>query len=991
MDIVQKLIMQTYLGNEKKAVQNPLIEYVKDTKENYFTSEGKNFLFTLGWEYIKPSESLGLRGGETGYFYNELLINQLVKLNSGFMDRTLAEEVIKKLKRVHPNIQGNHEIWQWIKGLKTVYVPHEKREHNVTLIDSVNILRNTFHVTDEFSFTNGTHTIRFDIVFLINGIPLLFVETKSATKVEGIKEALRQVKRYHRECPEVLSQFQIYNVTHILKYLYSVTWNLSSKWLFDWKNEIKGEYELLVKSFFDKKRVIKLLTDYILFTKKDGELQKIVLRPHQIRAVEKCVVRSQDEKKPRGLIWHTQGSGKTYTMIVTAKKLITNPLFENPTILMLVDRNELETQLFGNLSSAGFEEVKVTTSKRNLRDLLHHDYRGLIVTMIHKFDNMPENINTRKNIFILVDEAHRTTGGKLGNYLTGALPNATMIGFTGTPIDKTSYGKGTFITFGKYDPPKGYIDKYNISESIEDGTTIPLNYTIAPNQLLVDKVTLNKEFLDLVTAEGMSDIEKLNKVLEKAVNLRTIMKKPERMQKIAEFVVEHFKSNVEPLGYKAFLVTVDREACAKYKRELDKLLPTDYSKVVYSSGYNDDELLSKYHLSTTHEKQIRKDFIREETLPKILIVTEKLLTGFDAPILYCIYLDKPMRDHVLLQAIARVNRPYEDKKGRDKPSGFVLDFVGIFDNLEKALAFDSTDISGVINDIKLLKNRFCEIIIIAKEKYFSLFKGLSRDKAVDAIFEYFQDEETRKEYYIFFKEISDIYDILSPDSFLRPYINDMELLLRIYKIARQWDMDIVDIDDEFSSKTVELIHKHTYVGRSIELIEEIYTIDENTLKKIEESHLTDKEKVFNLIRSLQNTIEVEKGNIPVLISIGEKAEEIIERYKNRQLSTLQTLENLKNIVIEIQNARKERTQHIDMTDDTFTLYWILKDTSIKDPRNKAIEFYNETLKHYQHWRSSEKQEREIKQNLFSMFIKSGMQNITKIKNTVDKIIKVFKS
>ena len=983
--------MKYNLGNEKKAVQNPLIEYVKDTKKNYFTSEGKNFLFTLGWEYIKASESLGLRGGETGYFYNELLINQLVKLNSGFMDRTLAEEVIKKLKRVHPNIQGNHEIWQWIKGLKTIYVPHEKREYNVTLIDSVNILRNTFHVTDEFSFSNGTHTIRFDIVFLINGIPLLFVETKSATKVEGIKEALRQVKRYHRECPEMLSQFQIYNVTHILKYLYSVTWNLSSKWLFDWKNEIKGEYELLVKSFFDKKRVIKLLTDYILFTEKDEVLQKIVLRPHQIRAVEKCVVRSQDEKKPRGLIWHTQGSGKTYTMIVTAKKLLTNPLFENPTILMLVDRNELETQLFGNLSSAGFEEVKVTTSKRNLRSLLQHDYRGRIVTMIHKFDNMPENINTRKNIFILVDEAHRTTGGKLGNYLTGALPNATMIGFTGTPIDKTSYGKGTFITFGKYDPPKGYIDKYNIAESIEDGTTLPLNYTIAPNQLLVDKVTLNKEFLDLVTAEGMSDIEELNKVLEKAVNLRTIMKKPERIQKIAEFVVEHYKSNVEPLGYKAFLVAVDREACAKYKEELDKLFPSEYSKVVYSSGYNDGELLSKYHLSKTHEKQIRKDFIREETLPKILIVTEKLLTGFDAPILYCIYLDKPMRDHVLLQAIARVNRPYEDKKGRHKPSGFVLDFVGIFDNLEKALAFDSTDISGVINDIKLLKNRFIEMITIAKEKYFSIFKSLSRDKAVDAIFEYFQDEEIRMEYYKFFEEITDIYDILSPDSFLRPYINDMEMLLRIYKIARQWDMDIVDIDDEFSSKTVKLIHKHTYISDSIDMIEEIFTIDENTLKKIEESHLTDKEKVFNLIRSLQNTIEAEKGNIPVLISIGERAEEIIEHYRNRQLSTLQTLENLKNIIIEIQNARKERVQRSYMTDDTFTLYWILKNIPIKDPQNKAIEFYNKTLKHYQHFRSSEKQERVIKQNLFSMFLKSGMKNINEIKKTVDKIIKVFKS
>ena len=263
-------------------------------------------------------------------------------------------------------------------------------------------------------------------------------------------------------------------------------------------------YEDLVKTFFDRKQLIKTLLEFILFTRQDDELRKVVLRPHQMRAVNKLLDRAKDPEKTRGLIWHTQGSGKTYTMIVAAEKILKNPSFKNPTVIMLVDRNELESQLFGNLSSCGIEHVEVARSKKHLRELLAEDRRGLIVSMIHKFEGMPANINRRKNIFVLIDEAHRTTGGDLGNYLMGALPNATYIGLTGTPIDKTSYGKGTFVIFGRDDPPLGYLDKYGIAESIEDGTTVKLHYTLAPNELKVDRELLENEFLELAEAQGIS-------------------------------------------------------------------------------------------------------------------------------------------------------------------------------------------------------------------------------------------------------------------------------------------------------------------------------------------------------------------------------------------------------------------------------------------------------------------------------------------------------
>lgn len=976
------------LGGEKYSVQKPLINYVKEEFAEYVSEDGNKVFLKLGWEYVSPEEALRLRGGKTGLVFREIFINQMQKLNPGFMDHLLAEEVIKKLETILPNIEGNFSSWEYLKGIKTIFVPNEKRERNIKF-HSENIDRNLFQVTEEFEFSNGTKTIRPDIVFLINGLPVLFIETKAAYKIEGISEALEQVKRYHRECPELLAILQVYALTHLSRYYYSATWNTSEKLLFNWKEETSGNFESLVKTFFDRDRVIKLLLDFIMFTRQDDELKKIILRPHQIRAVNKIVERAENREKRRGLIWHTQGSGKTYTMIVAAQKILTNPLFENPTVIMLVDRNELESQLFGNLAALGIENVEVAESKKHLQNLLSRDRRGLIVTMIHKFEDIPENINLRKNIFILVDEAHRTTGGKLGNYLMGAIPNATYLGFTGTPIDKTQYGKGTFIVFGKDDPPKGYLDKYSIAESIEDGTTVPLYYTLAPNELQVDKEVLEREFLDLTEAEGMSDIEELNQVLEKAVTLKNMLKNGERVEKVANYIVDHYQKNIEPMGYKAFVVAVDREACARYKEELDKYLPPDYSKVVYSPFYNDPPELSKYHLSEIEEKRIRNAFRKPDELPKILMVTEKLLTGFDAPILYGMYLDKPMRDHVLLQAIARVNRPYEDDEGRKKSSGFVLDFVGIFDNLEKALAFDSQDIEGIVQDIEVLKKRFAEEMKKARENYLILIEGKTQDKAFEAVLEHFRDEERRKEFYKFFKELSAIYEIISPDAFLRPYVDDYETLSRMYKsLIENYERGIL-IDREFTRKTARLVQKHTRSG-VIGPTLDIYEIDEETLRRIEKSKASDTEKIFNLIKSIAFTVEKGGGKSPYLISIAERAELIARLYETRQKTTQETLEELKKIIEEINSARREQLEK-GMSADIFTIYWMIKERGFKEAEAIANEM-REVLAKYHHWQKSERYEREVRSKLYEVILHLCPTDIPKkVSEVVQNIMDILKA
>lgn len=951
--------------SERRVVQETLIKYARE----------------MGWEYINPEECLRQRRGKEGKLLLDVFISQVQKLNPDAVDFSRAEELSGQLERIHPSIEGNFASWEYLRGLRTVFVPEEKREKDVTLMDFENDNNNLYHVTDELTFYNGTHTIRADVVFFINGIPVIIIETKSASRLEGVAEAVDQLKRYHWQAPELLALLQLFNVTHLVSYYYGATWNLGRKSLFNWKDEKAGDFETLVKSFVHPQRILRVIRDFILFTRQDRELKKVVLKPHQMRATEKVLKRAEDKEKRRGLIWHTQGSGKTFTMITAAQKLIKEPRYENPTVILLVDRNELETQLYGNLVDCGIPSVEVAGTKRELKKLLENDRRGLLVSMIHKFDGMPENINTRDNIFILVDEAHRTTGGHLGNYLMGALPRATYIGFTGTPIDKTSYGKGTFKIFGT-DDPEGYLDKYSIAESIEDGTTVPLHYTVAPNELQVDRETLEEEFLSLVDIEGVSDVEELNKTLEKAVTLRNMLKNKDRIEEVAKYVADHYRKYIEPLNYKAFLVGVDREACAFYKEALDKHLPTEYSRVVYSPFHNDPPHLARYHLSNEEESQVRTQFRKPEELPKILIVTEKLLTGYDAPILYCMYLDKPMRDHVLLQAIARVNRPYEDEEGIKKPAGFVVDFVGIFENLEKALKFDSQDVEGTIEDIDLLKDRFKDLMKEGKDKYLSLLRShYSPDKTQEKILEHFRDEERRHSYYQYFREISSIYEILSPDPFLREYLNNYRDLTYMYNLLRAAYEKTPVIDPELSRKTARLVQEHSHTG-AVQITLDIYEIDDKLLKKIQEDQETsDTVKVFNILKSIENLVNKRVTSEPYLIDIGERAEKIAQSYKDRQKTTQQTLEELEELIRDTNQVRKEVAEK-GLSGRMSVVYWLLKPKT-QNPEKVVVEM-EKVFNKFPHWIKDESQSRRVRREIYKELIKEGADGS---KELVDKILK----
>ena len=383
---------------------------------------------------------------------------------------------------------------------------------------------------------------------------------------------------------------------------------------------------------------------------------------------------------------------------------------------------------------------------------------------------------------------------------------------------------------------------------------------------------------------------------------------------------QHFRENVEPMGFKAFLVAVDRPACAAYKCELDKLLPPEYSKVVYSPYYNDPADMKEYYLGEDEEKQVRKDFLKKGSLPKILIVTQKLLTGFDAPILYCMYLDKPMRDHVLLQAIARVNRPYEDDDGLVKPCGFVLDFVGIFEKLEKALAFDSDVVASIIKNIDTLRMLFKTYMEDVAKPYLSLAQGWD-DKSKEKAIEYFADKEVRETFFRFFKQVQNIYDILSPDAFLRPYIDGYQDLARLYGLVRNSYSDLY-VDKELTDKTKDLLRQKT-TGGDIEPPGAIHRLGPRELAAIRRSGTSDRTKILNLRKIIAIVALKDGAKDPFLRLIGERAKALAQAYEDRQIETQETLARFMNLAQQYIDSDEERRK-LGLDENAFAIYNLLK-------------------------------------------------------------------
>ncbi len=954
-----------------------------------------------------------MRGGDDGTMFRGELETALRRFNPWMTDDAIRS-VIENLDALPATIEGNRQVLAWLRGQRQWFDDEADRYRRVYLIDFETPGNNSFHVTWEWTLRSmARKSNRADVIFLINGVPVAIVEHKNPKDADAIEHGVTQLQRYEIETPELMGMAQIFNVTHLFDYWYGVTWNISRRYMARWKESPDDSYRFAVQSFFEPTDFLRTLRDWILFYVEDDEMRKSVLRQHQRRAVELIIERCSEPNKQRGLIWHTQGSGKTFTLLTSARLILERkPEFRTPTVVVVVDRTELEGQLSGwvdrLLGEMQQQDIPVwrAESRAELRDLLQSDKRGLIISMIHKFEGIEKDTNTRDNIYVFIDEAHRSVAKDLGTYLMGALPNATIIGFTGTPIARTEYGDGTFKIFGK-DDDLGYLDKYTIAESIEDETTLPIRHTMAPSDLTVPVEQLDKEFFELADSEGVTDIDELNRVLDRAIDLRTFLSADDRVEKVAAFVAEHFRDNVDPLGYKAFLVAVNRETCAKYKRALDKHLPAEWSTPIYTHDADDivrRPLVAELQLSAEREADTRLMFKKANTEPKILIVTDKLLTGFDAPLLYCMYLDKPMRDHVLLQAIARVNRPYVDSEGISKSIGLVVDFVGVLRELKKALQFDSSDVSGAIESLDILMDDLQSKLKQAQGKY--LRRG-SNAKDADTIsddgepfgfdrqdadsdlervvYQHFLDPDARKAFFTAFKEIEALWEILSPSSELRDHLDTFKKLAELYAAVREAFSVRTVFDLDLARKTRGLVER----SASLEALGDSsrsLTFDSRTLERLRHEPGPTEPKVFNFVRSFQREIsDIE----PVLKPLKDRAEQILSDIGDLKTSGMQAMEMLAALVGEKEAALKA-AKNSDLTTRGFSVFWSLKDSQALDsagisPFGLAREV-DAIIARFPNARVNTDEERQLRMALYSPLLDlSGDERA----RTVDRVIEIL--
>jgi type I restriction enzyme R subunit len=885
----------------------------------------------IGWTPLTPEVAKQKRGGEAGMLLRDELKAKLREFNP-WLSADAVRAIIETLDAIPATVEGNRQMLAWLRGENGWYDEAEKRHRTVRLIDFERADANVFHVSWEWALKPPARKgNRADVMFTVNGIPVCIVEHKNPKDGDAIERGIKQLRRYELETPELIGAPQIFNVTHLLDYWYGVTWSATRCDMARWKQTPDEAYRFAVQSFFEPTDFLRTLQHWILFYVKDSETRKSILRQHQRRAIDAIVARCADSAKTRGLIWHTQGSGKTFTLLTAARLILEQKdKFQNATVILVVDRTELEGQLKGWVERLLGEMQKqdIATRRANtkaeLQELLDAEFRGLVVSMIHKFEAIRKDSSIRENIYVFIDEAHRSVAKDLGTYLMASVPNETIIGFTGTPIAETEQGRGTFKIFGAEDEA-GYLDKYSIKESIADETTLPIKHVLAPSTMTVAADRLDREFFALAGAEDVTDIEELNKILDRAVGLRTFLKADDRVANVAGFIAEHFRENVLPLHYKAFVVAVDREACAKYKVALDKLLPAEWTAAVYTESAADVvdlPLVAQLQLSDEREKDVRLLFTRSDSDPKILIVTDKLLTGYDAPLLYCMYLDKPMRDHVLLQAIARVNRPYVDKSDVQKRVGLIVDFVGVLRELKKALQFDSSDVDGVIEDLDLLMRDLLEKIAKAAAEYLDAGEGGDADERLERlVYGRFLDPEPRKAFFEAFKDIENLWEILSPSKGLVDHIGTYKRLTQLYAAVRNAYAEKVGFVADLAYKTRRLIEEAA-IQEGLGRLTKSVTFDVKTLEALRGDKGTDEGKVFNLVRGLQKEIDDDADAAPVLQPLKDRAERILKDLESRNTTGLAAIDLLAALAVERDSAMKAAKES-RLSAKAFSVYWLL--------------------------------------------------------------------
>lgn len=868
-----------------------------------FSRQGRK-LNGLGWHYL-TSQQLPRQPQEV--FVESLVREALIRLNPEIAaNPERVEEVLYRLRAIVLSvrsdglIRANEEFTAWFRGERTMPFGQNHEHTTVRLIDFEHPENNQWVVTTQYTFRAGAIEKRADLVLLVNGFPLVLIEAKTPVRqaVSWVDGALQVHDDYEKNVPELFAcnVFSVATEGKDLRYgSIRMPIELWGPWRMDDDALPQGLSDLqqAVCSLLRPAVVLDILSNYTLFaTDKKKRRLKIVCRYQQFEAGNRIVDRVIAGYPKKGLIWHFQGSGKSLLMVFAAQKMRMEPQLKNPTVLIVVDRIDLDAQISSTFHASDIPNLVKAETREELERLLKQDTRKIIITTIFKFAEADGVLNDRENIIVLVDEAHRTQEGDLGMKMRSALPNAFLFGFTGTPINKVD--RNTFYAFGADEDEQGYMSRYGFEESIRDGATLPLHFEPRLVELHIDKEGIDEAYAELTG--NLSDLDR-DALAKAASKTAVLVKTTDRIEKICGDIAQHYQANVEPNGFKGMVVTYDQESCLLYKDELEKHLPPESIEVIISATGN-DERFKPYDRTRDQEEKLL-DRYRDPNAPlKILIVTAKLLTGFDAPILQAMYLDKPVKDHTLLQAICRTNRTY----GSKKTHGLIVDYLGAFDDVAKALEFDEEGFRQVVSNIAKLREELPGAI----QKCLAYFMGCDRTvtgyEGLIAAQDCLPNNDVRDEFAADYSVLSKLWEALSPDPILQQYETDYRWLSQVYVSVQPTTGMGKLVWHALGAKTLELIHENVSVEAIRDDLDEI-VLDAELLEVVlntPDPKKKSKEIEIKIVRRLRKHM----GN-PRYKALSERLESLKERHEQGQLLSVAFLKELLDLARELLETEKE--------------------------------------------------------------------------------------
>ncbi|WP_139856652.1 type I restriction endonuclease subunit R [Aequorivita sinensis] len=953
------------------------------------------FFQKMGYQYYN-----GVTEGErldiTETILKDRLLSAIKRLNPW-----INENNLNKVYSLITSVTGtslmeiNEKIWHLIKGgthtVKQV-IDGVENFHPVHFIDYSKPDNNDFLIVNQIKYHGGAQHSIPDLVVYINGLPIAIIECKSPKANNAWDTAYSDLKHYQENSEKLFHFNQIcvglwrdggkYGAIGSPQQFFSV-YKPSKGEDLSFLGEEPTVQDILIYSLFRKERILDIIRHFVLFEIEEGRTIKKLPRYQQLRATNKTIARLKEDEG--GVVWHTQGSGKSLTMAFITRKLQAPEYgFNNPTILVLTDRKDLDRQITTTFQNVGFKNVKQATSVAHLQKLLSNDYGAIITTTLQKFQETDrestseedqteieekgnitiekqvvdgklikitrelidgkwqevertevdlDKLSTKENLYVLVDEAHRSHYGFLAAFMRSVLPNAKFIAFTGTPISKEDKS-----TLGEFYGGE-YIDVYTIKESVADGATVELLYDEGIAKLDIKKEELDKEF-----DEKFKDETEEKKDLLKRKALRKYQLSKERIAEISKHIITHYRDKIFPDKHKAMIVCSGRDAAIKYQKAILKLKDEGFhnfeSKVVISMGSPKADPIAKNYFKTLEwnkanpdnqkpilvvPQEMVKTVTEDYKLPfgdendkeksgkkkynntAFLIVSDMLLTGYDAPIASCLYLDKPLKEHNLLQAIARVNR-----SGKGKSAGFIVDYNGISEYLIQALEIFSGDLRP--DDILKNINEELPLLELNHTKLVDFFKPLKtdrkydRERYIDRAIRFIEPLDKRDEFKTLLKDFNKSINRILPNPKALKYEKDFELYNELKLRAKNAfpDDEGLRISEDESKMLQDMIDKHLKSGGVENLLNEPISIIDKEKFKEEMRSASPDTKELKMRNNLKHTIKVGIDKNPDFFKpLAQRLEELLQEYAAKRLNQTQLLLAFSNIQDDIIKQQQE--------------------------------------------------------------------------------------